>query len=107
MAIALSAVCTEPVAWARQRAPVPSATGKQKPARKKWIWIGLGLAGAGAAVFATAGRNVYQPQQCALVPLATICTKERTVRIYSQAQQGVGVGMVATGGVMVWRGLSR
>ncbi len=62
------------------------------------MWTGLALAGAGAAVFATAGRTVNVPQQCALVPLGSFCLPAKSYRDYRQGQQLTGAAMVAAGG---------
>jgi hypothetical protein len=90
-------LCAAPNGW--------SKTPKAKGHRKR-VWVGLTIAGVGAAVFATSGHTVTSPQQCAFVPLATICLPPKTYTEYRQWQQGTGVAMVFTGGVMVWRGLA-
>jgi hypothetical protein len=89
-------LCAAPNGWSK----TPKVKGN-----RKLVWVGLVVAGAGAAVFATAGHTVATPQQCALVPLATICIPPKTYTDYRQPQQLVGAGMVFTGGLMVWRGL--
>ena len=95
--IVAALLCAAPNAW--------SQTSKPK-GHRKLVWVGLTVAGAGAAVFATSGYRVTTPQQCALVPLATICLPPKTYTDHRQWQQGTGVAMVFTGGVMVWRGLA-
>jgi hypothetical protein len=90
-------LCAAPNGWSK----TPKAKG-----HRKLVWVGLTVAGVGAAVFATSGQTVTSPQQCALVPLATICVPPKTYTEYRQWQQGTGVAMVVTGGVMVWRGLA-
>ena len=89
-------LCAAPSGWSK----TPKVKGN-----RKLVWVGLTIAGAGAAVFATAGHSVTTPQQCALVPLATICVPQRSYTEYRQGQQVAGAVMVFTGGVMVWRGL--
>ena len=88
-------LCTAPNGWSK----TPKSKG-----HRKLVWVGLVVAGAGVAVFATSGHTVTTPQQCALVPLATICIPARTFTDYRQPQQVAGAAMVFTGGVMVWRG---
>jgi hypothetical protein len=89
-------LCAAPGGWSK----TPKAKGS-----RKLVWVGLVVAGAGAAVFATSGHTVTTPQQCTLVPLATICVPARTYTDHRQWQQVTGAGMVLTGGVMVWQGL--
>jgi len=89
-------LCTAPNGW--------SKTPKPK-GNRKLLWAGLVVAGAGAAVFVTSGHTVTTPQQCALVPLATICVPPHTYTDHRQSQQIAGVAIVFTGGIMVWRGL--
>jgi hypothetical protein len=77
-------LCAAPNGWSK----TPKVKGN-----RKLVWVGLAVAGAGAAVFATAGHTVTTPQQCALVPLATICIPPKTYTDYRQQfarQEGSG-----------------
>ena len=88
-------LCAAPNGWSK----TPKSKG-----HRRLVWVGLTVAGAGAAVFATSGYKVTSPQQCALVPLATICLPPKTYTDHRQWQQGTGAAMVFAGGVIVWRG---
>ena len=90
-------LCAAPNGWSK----TPKSKGN-----RKLVWVGLTVAGAGAAVFATSGYRVTKPQQCALVPLATICLPPNSYTAHREWQQGTGAAIVFTGGVMVWRGLA-